>query len=188
MTSLRIAIVVFLAFIAWSSACSASGLITVKVDSSSVLPEYVRQVVTGAPADSVVLRVSLCALEGDGRIDTQAFIIVEEIKWPRPEPEYRFYIEGVSAVSPGETESREWLLCSSRISGECLNQARREITPPAPAAGVRVGELGGHWLVPFEFVAWVNPLKFVIDDGRARFVIERVGLGKYELVEVTRWQ
>ncbi len=188
MAALRISPAIFIAIIAWSSACVASGLIPVQVDSSFALPEYVRQVVTGAPADSVILRVSLCTLQGDGRIDAQAFIIVEEIKWPLPGPEYRIEITGEPAISSDEDMGRDWLLCSSRIPGEHLNQARREITPPTPAAGVRAGEIGGHWLRPFEFVAWVNPLKFVVDDGRARFVIERVGLGKFELIEVTRWQ
>jgi len=188
MAPLRILSAAFIAAIAWSGACAATGLIPVQADSGSALPEYIRQVVTGAPADSVVLRVSLCAIDGDGRIDTKAFIIVEELKWPRPRPEYRIDIEGVPAVSRGEAAGSEWLLRSSRIPGAHLNQARRDIAPPAPPAGSRAGELNGHLLRPFEFVAWLSPLKFVVDDGRARYVIERVGLGEYELVEVARWQ
>ena len=171
--------------IAWSNACMASELVSVETDSSSVLPEYVRQVVTGAPADSVFLRVSLCALEGDGHIDRRVFILVEELKWPRPGPEYKIDIGGEAASTSGE--DRQWLLRSSRISGQQLNQARRKIALPPPPTGARAGEIGGHLLRPFEFVAWVSPLKFVVDDGMARFVIERVGLGKFELVEVTRW-
>ena len=143
MAPLRILPAVIVTFIAWSSVCAASGLIPIQADSCSALPEYVRQVVTGAPADSVVLRVSLCAIDGDGRIDMQAFIIVDELKWPRPGPEYRIDIEGAPATSPGKAASREWLLRSSRIPGEQLNQARRDIAAPAPPAGARAGVIYG---------------------------------------------
>jgi hypothetical protein len=188
MRTSRISIAAMIATIALPTAGAATGPIPVQADTSLALPEYVQQVVTGAPADSVVLRVSLCALAGDGRFDPQAFLIVEELRWPPPVPEYRIHIDGVPAVSSSEDEGREWLLGATRIPGESLNQARRALPAPAPTDGSRAGEVGGHWLRPFEFVAWDGPLRFVVDDGRARFVIERVGLGMFELVEVTRWR
>jgi hypothetical protein len=190
MSTLRISMVAVIAAIAWPTAAAATGPIPVEADTSLALPEYVRQVVTGAPADSVVLRVSLCFLAGDGRIDNLAFLVVEELRWPPPPPEYRIDIDGVTEEPSNEDvgRGRQWLLHISRIPGEQLNQVRRALPAPAPTDGSRVGEIGGHWLRPFEFAGWVDPLTFAVDDGRARFVIARVGPGAFELVEVTRWR
>jgi hypothetical protein len=163
-------------------------LLPAQPDTGAVMPPFVRQVVTGAPADSVVLRVSLCTVAGDGRFDTQAFLLIEELRWPLPRPPYRIVIEGVTdPPDPAdEVTEEDWLLRVSRIDGGALNAARRELPPPPPRPGVRAGEIGGHLLRPFEFVAWLGPHRFIVDDGRASFVIARVGPGEYRLDEVVR--
>ena len=166
-------------------ACAGT-LLAVEADSAAVLPLYLNEVATGAPADSLVLRVSLYSSPGDGRFDAQAYVVVEEIRWPFPPPRVRIDAgEGVQSDSApwGEGEA---IMAVSRISWKDLNQARRDSLPDAPVPGARPGEIGGHWARPYRFVAWVTPRRFVIDDGRARFEIERVGGGEFAIARVSR--
>jgi len=158
--------------------------IPVERDSTAVLPAFLTEVVTGAPTDSLVLRVSFYGRPGDGRFDTWASIVVEEIQWPFPPIDVRMDIEGVNDTEEDELPSPLIILAVSRIEGWFLNQTRRKIVSPKPAPGMRAGELGGHWVRAFEFVEWVNPLQFVVTDGRGMFEIRWAGKSRFELVSV----
>ncbi len=158
--------------------------IPVEPDSTAVLPAFLTEVVTGAPADSLILRVSFYSRQGDGRFDTWAFIVVEEIQWPFPPITVRMDIEGVNDTDDEEQPSPLIISAVSKIEGWFLNQTRRKIVSSNPAPGMRAGELGGHWVHAFEFVEWVNPLLFVVTDGRGMFEIRWVGRSRFELVSV----
>ena len=162
------------------------------------LPVDVRAVVTGAPADSVMVRVSLCYRDGDGRLDAQSYLVIEEWRWPLPAPAYRIDMvgePGASAAPAGDQTPAPAPVVVSRIPGGFLDQARRaaplSAMPPPRATDAprpRAGEIGGHLLRPFRFVAWLGPHRFAVDDGRAQFTIARAGAGRFELVSVERWE
>lgn len=159
--------------------------IPVADEESAVAPLYVHSMQTGAPADSVALRVSLCT-SGGFRCGPNSFIVVEELRWPPPEPK-RTVTESKSGafnILLEDVES-EWLMRATRIPGEYLNSERRKLPQPQ-VPGVTPGELGGFFLEPFEFVGWLSPLEFVVEEKRGRFRIKWHGSGKFELVEVTR--
>jgi hypothetical protein len=163
---------------------ASAGEIPVESDSTFILPAFLTGVVTGAPADSLMLRVSFYSRPGDGRFDTWAFIVVEELLWPPAPHEVRIDLADQGSATSRKPQDPQVVLEASRIEGGFLNRTRRETVGHTPAPGMRAGEVGGHWVHPFEFVEWVNPLRFVVTDGRGRFEISWVGRGRFELVAV----
>jgi len=182
---MRIFCVVVFSLVVMVGPVSGFEPIPVADEESAVAPLYVHFMQLGAPADSVALRVSLCT-SGGFRCGPNSFIVVEELRWPPPEPN----LTVTESESGGinillEDVENEWLLRSNRIPGEYLNSERRKLPQPQ-VPGVRPGELGGLFLKPFEFVAWLSPLEFVVEEKRGRFRIKWHGPGIFELVEVTR--
>ena len=153
----------------------------VQPDSASVAPMYVHFMTQGAPQDSLMLRVSLCYLQGF-RCGGRSFVVVEELRWPRPEPRLVVDDDFNFTVVDGEAE---WMLGVSRIDGAFLNARSKEL-PPAEIPGMRPGRLGENFLHPFEFVAWLTPLEFVIEDTRTRYTIAWTAPQTFELVDLVR--
>ena len=150
----------------------------------AVLSEFLTEVSLGAPADSLALRISFYALPGDGRFDASAYLIVEELHWPPSGPEVYVDVDesGMKLSSAAHRQQRGWR--ASRIDGGLLNQIRRERNVRIQVPGMRDGELGGHWVRPFDMAKWISPRRFVITDGRAFYEIDRVGPGQFDLVSV----
>ncbi len=156
----------------------------VSLEDSSLAPPYVQFMTTGEPADSLLLRVTLCSSPGF-RCGIDSYLIIEELYWPPPDPRYSSVNTDEGLFITQEYDDQDWLKSSSRIDGSFLNQQRRKL-PPIKSPNGRTGGLGDHWLRPFLFTGWNSPLEFVIEDGRGRFVIKWIGPSQYELVEVTR--
>ncbi len=163
--------------------------ITVTQAGGAVAPPCVTYMTLGSPTDTFALRVSLCSTRNMVQ-EPYSYIIVEELLWPPPEPKrtveetpdgFRITLEDIEEA---------WLICSSKIDGKVLNQARRNL-PLLPAStddskNVIRGEYNDHWLRPFQFTEWISPIEFMIEDSRGRFVIRRKGPGEFELAEVVR--
>ena len=148
-------------------------------DSTSVAPIYVHFMTQGAPRDSLMLRVSLCYSDGF-RCGGHSFVVVEELRWPRPEP--RIVVVDDFNLTLVDDED-EWLVGVSRIDGAYLDGKGRQL-PPVEIPGMRAGELGGTFLHPFEFVTWLTPHEFVIADSRARYTIAWTAPQSLVLVDV----
>ena len=162
--------------------CSTAGEpIPTSLDSTFGVSMDIHFMTRGAPQDSLVLRVSLCFAE-ELRCGGHSSVVVEEWRWPPPEPGLVVDDDLDFTVVADEAE---WLLGVSRIDGAWLN-ARSKLLPPAAMPGMRPGRLGEHFLYPFEFVAWSSPFEFVIADTRTRYVIARTGPHTFELVDMVR--
>ncbi len=184
--TITLGVITALALLLVSTPASAFEPIPTSEEESSVAPMYVTYMTMGAPADSVVLRVSLCN-SGGTRCGPNSFLIIEELRWPSPDPKITVeHTAEVIKMTYEDIES-EWLLRSTRISGEYLNGIRRKL-PPLPNQKNPSGELGSHFLRPFKFSGWRSPREFVVEEDRARYVIRWHGSGQFELVEASRLQ
>jgi len=174
-------LMVIAALIISCGSSSAQDPVPTQPDSGSVAPIYVHFMTQGAPQDSLMLRVSLCYADGF-RCGGHSFVVVEELRWPRPEP--RIVVVDDFNLTLVDDEA-EWLLGVSRLDGTFLNAKSKEL-PPLEIPGMRAGRLGENFLYPFEFVAWLTPLEFVIEDSRTRYTIAWTAPQAFELVDVVR--
>ena len=175
------AITVALVSASLSSAALGRVQIPVEVEEQPTATKYVTSMTSGAPADSMRLRVSLC--ESTSRFGNTAYIVVDELVWPRPLSAIK--VVGVDPdtipLFKGATEEKPWLLASTRISGGFLSRERKK---EVSRLGLKLHELGPHWSAPFKFVAWLSPYKFVVETTYGRFTIEWRSTGEYDLVEI----
>ncbi|MBK6732973.1 MAG: hypothetical protein IPG61_02565 [bacterium] len=170
-TAIIIAIAVCLALVPGGGL--AGTIVPATPTPSAVAPEYVHFMTRGAPADSFVLRVSLC--NESFRNEGHASVIIEELVWPMPEPGIDFDREK-NTFTRQVFEPGEYFLDAVLIDGDIFHERAIEIQKAT--LFVR-----GHQ-PPIEFLEWRSPSEFAVRYWDTRFELRRVARGSYELVDV----
>ncbi len=145
-----------------ASVCSAADLAVDQKSISAPVASYdIRFMSMGAPADSVVLRVSVGYTPG--RCCGTPFIIVEEMKWPLLAMVLDFELD------PTDPDS-------------AFKLVHERLWKTGTRLGIRPSDLPlGYRPQPFEFVKWISPFEFSVSSSGDNFVIRRVSAGNYEV-------
>lgn len=143
--------------------CSASNLEFKEQGVDAPVADYAVQFMSiGAPADSVILRVSLGY--NSSRCCGTAYIVIEELKWPTFAIVFDHELDPADKDSLNKLRQKRLWKCGTRLDIQLTDKRLR-------------------WgLPPFEFGEWISPFEFSVSSGGELFLVRRVSAGKYEVL------
>lgn len=142
--------------------CSASELVFKEYGVDAPVADLAIQFMSiGAPADSVVLRVSLG--NTSGRCCGTSYIMIEELKWPTYTIVLDSELDPTDKYSHNKIFQQRLWKCGTRLDIQLTDKRLR------------------FGLSPFKFGEWISPFEFSVSSEGGLLIVRRVSAGKYEV-------